>query len=171
MARTLFVLSVIFLVFSAYELARCSLNVSKHSCLVFGTAYAQIFQSFPHKETRKGTTRVFRYSACLTMMLILDVFVAVVLCYFAACNGYVGQAAVSISEGRCEYDGWYIPVNQSRSLESPCELWECEERSSVVTITGCSPVHVGPACKQVQGKGEFPYCCMASVCGSAAFKQ
>ncbi|KAL1468948.1 hypothetical protein MTO96_041149 [Rhipicephalus appendiculatus] len=86
------------------------------------------------------------------------------------CGAYMGVATVSIRNGWCEYNGWNIRVNQSLSFESPCQQWKCEELPSVVTITGCSPVHMGPECKPVKGRGEFPYCCMQSVCGKAAYK-
>ncbi|KAL1474099.1 hypothetical protein MTO96_038242, partial [Rhipicephalus appendiculatus] len=69
-----------------------------------------------------------------------------------------------IISGHCTLDGRTIRVNQSVSLQDPCEEWTCDYVSKSVVIAGCSPTEAGPDCKMVDGKGDYPDCCPQMLC-------
>ncbi|XP_077486083.1 uncharacterized protein LOC144097204 isoform X2 [Amblyomma americanum] len=56
------------------------------------------------------------------MCFVHDVTFILVSIYLTGSDGYVGQAAVQITNGHCNYEGKRIPVNNSISLEKPCAL-------------------------------------------------
>ncbi|KAL3226693.1 hypothetical protein MRX96_048933 [Rhipicephalus microplus] len=80
------------------------------------------------------------------------------------CNAYMQRAAVEIKNGHCTFQGRAIRVNQSISLQDPCEEWTCDQESNSVSITGCSPMAAGRGCQLVSGKGDYPDCCPQMLC-------